>query len=206
MSNNYTLKGLKPQDLPIGMISGQLVKYRPDDFKKYWEDMNFYLDYVEGSAGISEGYIRSTLTGLPILNRYGEISYKNDTISFNKNILLETLIITVEKTRNIVKNSVFGLDGTVKEFITSGDYIINITGTIASDNKWLYPEEELRTFVDLCNVEDSVSISNDYLNKIYNINNIVIESFSFAQSERFSNIVSYSLNCLSDSTDNKIIT
>lgn len=203
--NNFTLKGIDPKELPL-RVSNNLIKYRPDDFKKYWEDMDFYLNYVEGQSGYDTGYLRSTLTGLPILNRYGNLIYKNDKTGFDKSILLETLIINVEKTRNIVKNSVFGLDGTVKEFITSGDYIINITGTIASDNKWLYPEEELSTFIDICNIEDSITISNDYLNKIFNINNIVIESFSFAQSERFSNIVSYSLNCLSDSTDNKIIT
>jgi len=206
MSNNYTLKGFDIKKV-IGHIPyDKLVKYRPDDMKKYYEDLDFIMNYVEGQAGIAEGYIRSSLTGLPILNRYGELSYKNDKISFNKSILLETLIINVERTKNIVKNSVLGIDGTIKEFINSGDYIINITGTIASDNKWLYPEEELMTFVDLCNVEDSINISNDYLNKIYNINNIVIESFSFAQSERFSNIVTYSINCLSDNTDNKIIT
>lgn len=208
MSNNYSLAGINAVQLGINLGLGydKLVRYRPDDISKYIEEKDFIENYINGQQGISEGYLKSTLTGLPIVNRYAEISYKNDKIGFDKSLILETIFINVDRTKNIVKNQVMGLNGTVKEFVNSGDYVIRLTGTISSDSKWLYPEEEMIDFIDLCNVEDSISISNDYLNKIFQVDSIVIESFSFAQSEKFSNIIAYTINCISDYSTNKIIT
>lgn len=206
--NSYSFAGINAVQLAINLGAGydKLVRYRPDDITKYLEDKDFIENVINGQQGVSEGYLKSTLTGLPILNRYAEISYRNDNIGFDKTLLLETLFINVDRTKNIVKNQVMGLNGTVKEFVNSGDYIIRLTGTIASDNKWLYPEDQLIDMIDLCNVEDSISISNDYLNKLFQVDSIVVESFSFGQSERFSNIVAYTLNCISDYSTNKIIT
>lgn len=208
MSNNYSLTGINVAQLAIdsGLGYDKLVRYRPDDISKYIEVKDFIENYVNGQSGVAEGYLVSSLTGLPILNRYCELSYTNDRIGFDKSMILESIFISCERTKNIVKNQIIGLNGTVKEFINSGDYTITIAGTLASDNKYLYPEDQMIDLIDFCNIEDSISIGNDYLNKLFQIDNIVIESFSFSQSDSYSNIVMFTMNCLSDYSDNKIIT
>ena len=201
----YSFAGVNKVQLAINLGLGydQLVRYRPDNMENYLIEKDYIENTVYG--GDDDTFLLSTLTGLPILNRYAEISYKDDTIKFDKSLILETLFITCERTKNITKNICMGINGSIKEFVNSGDHIITITGSIASNNKWLYPEDQLRDFIDLCNAEDSINISNDYLNKLWGVDSIVVETFSLAQSEKFSNIVLYTMNCLSDFSTNKII-
>ena len=83
---------------------------------------------------------RSALLGTPIFDSI-ELSYKNSNyLGSNSNllgssldlaILFEIVKFDVSQTRNIVTTAVNGLNGTIKEFIADGDYVITCKATIA---------------------------------------------------------------------------
>lgn len=208
MSNSYSLLGINKVQLAInlGLTYDKLVRYRHSDINEFAEWKDFIENYVYGENAEGEGYKFAQMSGLPILDRYAELTYYNDDDGIEMYCLLDTLLVTVERSKEIVKNSILGIEGTVKEYINKGDFIITITGTLAGENRYLYPEEKLMSLITLCNVPDSIEVNNSYLNTFWGVNKLVVESFTFSQSEKYSNIILYTLNCLSDSVENSIIT
>ena len=195
--DKYSLNNIDKVQLAINLGLGynQLIKYRPNDPIKFLNHKDFIDD-----INTNPQYKRAQLSGLPILDRFVELNYTKENKNYS--ILLDTVLIDVERTRHIVKNEVIGIQGTFKEFINSGDHSITITGTIAGENRYVYDGTALVDLVTICNIEDSIDISNDYLSSVWGIHSIVIESFSLAQSPKFSNIILYTLNCISDYSDN----
>lgn len=140
-----------------------------------------------------------------------EISYtlKGQTFAVS-GMKLICCVVDISNTRNIVKTTIQGRNGTVKEFINNGDYIVNIKGILGNDvfglaengyqkanNK--YPTEAVRNLHEICKIPATIPVVHPLLYEL-GIYDLVIESFSFPATPGKENIQTFELNCVSDTT------
>lgn len=117
-----------------------------------------------------------------------------ETIEYGP-LTLNTVLMDVSQSKNIVKTVLQGRNGTVKEYTSSGDFQINIKGAIVSDNANTYPETDVNTFLDICAVPDTLEIVSDFLEQ-FGIDEVVIESYNMPQREGFNNMQIFSLRLI----------
>jgi len=109
---------------------------------------------------------------------------------------IDSVLIDCTGTKNIVKSAITGADYTVKEFISDGDYDINIKGLIVSENK-TYPQDAVKQLIRICKKKTNIRVQSKLLNEIFEIDDIVIESYSLKQDE-YLNMQAFELKCISD--------
>ena len=95
-------------------------------------------------------------------------------------------IITLVSNKLVVKTQMTGLRGSVKEEISTDDWIITIRGIVINDNENDYPYADITKLRLLCESLGSKRVVNRLLAS-FDINDIVIESYQW-----------YTINALSD--------
>lgn len=118
------------------------------------------------------------------------VDYAQDDFTVN------TVLFTVNRTTNIVVTPIAGLNGTVKELISKGDYAITIEGLLVGENGNM-PQEQIRELSKIEGATEAIAINSNYLN-LYDIDNIVIQSMKVQQLQGNRNVVSFTINALSD--------
>jgi len=119
-----------------------------------------------------------------------------------KMIELVECIITINQEKNIVTTPMEGRDGTIKEYISAGDYSITIDAGVSSYNEIdfekskNYPIEKLQELITFLNVKDGLEIQSDFLT-LFGIKSAVIKSYGLVQ-ETHSNRQAFQLQMLSD--------
>ena len=93
--------------------------------------------------------------------------------------------INVSKQKEIVKTAIVGRAGTIKEYISDGDYQIEICiGIVAVDenNEIIdqYPESAMSTIREVLEGNEALEVSSTFLD-IFGINKIVVTGFSAKQ-------------------------
>tara|TARA_R110002074_G_scaffold31540_2_gene88553 strand:- start:6817 stop:7464 length:648 start_codon:yes stop_codon:yes gene_type:complete len=126
---------------------------------------------------------------------YGEI-FKND--DNEENFVINTVLIDVSQQKQIIKTNIQGVSGTVKEYISKGDYQVTIRGALVSESSVRYPEEEVTQLTEYLEAETSIGVASRFLDDIFNIQNIVVESFSFPQVEGTQNVQLFEVSAVSD--------
>jgi hypothetical protein len=112
----------------------------------------------------------------------------------------ETALIEVNQTKNIVKTSIAGLNGTVKEYMSEGDNIINLKGVIVGNTANQRPDvTQLNSLIAYLKAPLSLPISCNFLNELL-ITSVVIESYRLGQREGARNVIDIDINMVSDST------
>lgn len=127
---------------------------------------------------------------------YGNIVY-NDAPGLNFEI--NTVLIDVSQTKQIIKTNIQGLSGTVKEYINKGDYTVSIRGALVSSSALTYPTIEVQQLKEYLEAETAIGVASSFLSDIFDIETIVIESFSFPQSEGMPNTQLFEISAVSDS-------
>ena len=92
---------------------------------------------------------------------------------------LDDARININRSKKIVKSSINGQDGEVKEYITLNDYVISINGSINSILS--FPSGKWQAFSKLERVPERVRVLSKFLNSIFSIDYVVIESFDAGQ-------------------------
>ena len=110
-------------------------------------------------------------------------------------LLLESAIVSVGRTKNIVITDVQGRDTSVKEFINNGDWDISITGIICNNGVG-YPLDQVREFQDYMTAKSSIKVVHEVLNML-GINEIVVTDQSMPSSPMV-NVQRYSFNAISE--------
>ena len=113
---------------------------------------------------------------------------------------LADAVAAVTRERRIVSTEVTGRDGTVKEYITEGDWAVNIivgvqptgSGFIADE----YPSSELRELRRILEAKVAVEIHSEFLS-IFDIGQIVVKSYSVQQTTE-ANYQAVSISAVSD--------
>lgn len=160
----------------------------------------------------------SKLLGTPFYGKvfiqsatYQVSNFNPDTLEYvTKDITLETnvkgglqldnCIIDVAQAKNIIKTDVVDYKGSIKEYISDSDFTITIRGFVATKHPDLYPIDSTKLLEDYLKAPIALSIANAFLNDVFGINNIVVESYSLSQQQGLRNVQYFQINCLSDET------
>lgn len=132
---------------------------------------------------------RYVLTELVLRKEDGETLTINDAV----------VIVTQEK--HIVRTTLVGLNGTIKEYICNGDYDISISvGIVAvnSDGQIVdeYPETGIRKVREFLDENKSIEVTSTFLS-LFGIGRMVVTRFSLRQ-ETASNRQTIEVRALSD--------
>lgn len=120
----------------------------------------------------------------------------------NEKLLINDAVISISSEKNIVRTSLVGLNGTIKEYICDGDYEINLSvGIVAVDNETglivdEYPQEGIKKIKSFLSENKSIRVSSPFLS-IFDIDRIAITEFSLNQ-ETDSNRQTIAVRALSD--------
>jgi hypothetical protein len=118
---------------------------------------------------------------------------KNDVI--NEDLLLESAIVEISNTKNIVSTAIQGRDGTVKEFISNGDYQVSVQGSFAFKGlDW--PRDNVALLRQFMEAGMALKVTHEVLNAL-GIYEIVVTDWSLPQTS-FVNIIPYKINAVSD--------
>lgn len=117
-----------------------------------------------------------------------------------QSLVINDAVCAVSRSKNVVTTQMVGMDGTVKEYISNGDYQVNIVVGVAAVRDGVivdeYPSEGLEQLRDFFDEKAAIDVHSAFL-KIFDIDSIVIKSFSVSQ-DTASNYQSVSISAVSD--------
>lgn len=105
--------------------------------------------------------------------------------------------ITVQQVKNIVKTPLQGVNGTVKEYISDGDYMVTLKGRISSSIPDLFPRTEVSSLVDFLQKQEALDIESEYLRYVYGIYSLVVESYTMQRKEGEESTQEMEIKCVS---------
>lgn len=109
-------------------------------------------------------------------------------------------VISINQEKNIVTTALQGRNGTIKEYVSDGDYHITIDAGISNykeENADIdYPLEAVKALKEVLELPQELAVQSDFLDA-FKIETIVIKSFSLNQ-ETHSNRQSINIQALSD--------
>jgi hypothetical protein len=132
---------------------------------------------------------------------------KGETITFD-GIRIDSVLFDVSVEKNIIRTPINGADGTVKQFISLGDYSISCQGIIVGQSDATnegfdmtetnaVPEIEIRKFNEIARVPQEIEVISEFLD-FFDISTVVIQGANFSQRQGFIDSVYFSLGMLSD--------
>ena len=111
-------------------------------------------------------------------------------------LTFDTVLMTIAQSKNIVKTTLQGRPGTVKEYISLGDFEVTINGIICGDNG-VYPRDDVANLKDMFNSPLSLTVTSWWL-QIWDVDQIVVDSFEVPQIAGGYSYQPFSINALSD--------
>jgi Domain of unknown function (DUF6046) len=136
--------------------------------------------------------LRYKANNIPQTSTPAVVQSQQNTIAF------QTVMIDVTQTRNIKKTSIFGREGgTFKEYISAGDYMINIVGVIVSQYSNFYPADDIRNLNAMCSIPDTLEVESKFLG-YFDIHNLIVDEFSCSQKMGSRNEVLFNIKASSD--------
>jgi len=116
---------------------------------------------------------------------------------------IDAVTVSLNRSKNIVKESVEGKDISIKEHISNGDFSISIDGMIAGEGAE-YPKSKLFLLKQFLNAPYSLKVTHAILNR-FGIYELVIDSYSIPSIDGVKNIQKFSASATSDETVELII-
>lgn len=118
-------------------------------------------------------------------------------------LFLETVLIDVEQTKNIVKTTIpgqirtKGIAGTIKEYISDDDYKVNVKGAIVSRYPLKYPQEDISILLQYLKANIPLPVYSPFLES-FGIFDIVITRYQIAEKLGSRNEVPFQIEAISD--------
>lgn len=110
---------------------------------------------------------------------------------------LDAVLFSVMQRKNIVKTPVAGRTGTVKEYISDGDYQVSIQGVMVGENSETYPEEQMLQLTEILKAPVAINIESEFL-AFFDIDMVAVESFRFSQKRGSRSIQAFNVSAVSD--------
>jgi len=133
-------------------------------------------------------------TYFPELPKFLPLTMKK-TKDIDEDLLIESAIVEISNTRSIITTAIQGRDGTVKEFISNGDYQVSIRGMFALKGlDW--PRDNVVLLRQYMEAKQAIEVTHDILNSL-GIYEIVITDWSLPQTS-FVNIIPFQIQAISD--------
>ena len=178
-----------------GIVRARLTPYRSSsDFPEYKSYLNTdvfgsftFGDIVNLSANNYVDQFGVTKTFTPV--RFHECTFQ------------------IAQTKNIVTTPLQGYNGTIKEYMSDGDFEISIDGVLSGifnpitrsfSKSSSYPENYVQDMVRALKVPAAIPVSNNILSTIFGVNYVVVKSYSFPRNTAGMNYQSFKLDLISD--------
>lgn len=188
---------------PVGI---QLIKsalFNLQEFEQEEPDMTSYLGTPIFDPLIING---GNFFELPDIDQENAIPYPDEDGPDGFGLAIPTMLIEVSQTKNIITTALQGRNGTVKEFISDGDFVITLTGIIIGKNVDgevtdignVYPEDDVKKLVTICKVPESITLTSAFLNNVFGINDVVVTNYNVPQKEATRDMQPFQISLLSD--------
>jgi hypothetical protein len=193
--------------IDLGKIWGlgsNLIRYNDKGQALSVGEVSYTKQGTPFKSPFNSGGLDSTRTshlGTPVVSDL-KLEVYDSFLSPRLSIGIDTVILEVTQTKNIVTTPVVGRPGTIKEYISDGDYQIKIRGVLVDQTG--FPEAQVKTLVKILKEPKMVKPISDYL-RLFDIENLVVMGYSFFQKEGLKNAQFFEIDCLSDLPENLII-
>lgn len=111
--------------------------------------------------------------------------------------------ISVQSGKNIILTTVQGRDYTRKELVSGGDLSFNVSGVIVSNILDLYPENDVKKFINIMEYGGIVQVNN-IIFKQFNVDRILIKDWRL-DAQECKNIQPYSFTCVAVEPDTDVV-
>jgi len=153
-------------------------------------------------GGEDEPVAFSDQLGTPIMSNLifeaGSYSDRGQIVNF-EGLRMDMVLMTVNQQKNIIKTQVQGRRGSVKEYISDGDFIINVKAAIVNPNSEKYPADDVRKLRDILRAPVALRFTSEYIDRFGSFD-LVVDSYDFPQSQGFRNVQAVNINLISDNT------
>ena len=156
----------------------------PNEITEVFDD-SALSNFIE--APVSVTYLGTFVYSNLIFNADEDIS---------RDLIIDNVLMEVNQVRNIVTTPVNGRNGTVKEYISDGDYQITARGMLVNPVN-SFPEKDLELFLTICKLERVVEVSSKFL-QFFDINDVVITNYRVSEKLGTRNEVPFELTMVSD--------
>ena len=121
------------------------------------------------------------------------------------NVALDGVLMTVTQTKNIITTPIQGRNGTVKEYISDGDYNISVQGVVSGrsfngfkiDDGNVYPETDVNSIIQIVKAPAQIRITSDFLD-LFGISEVVVTDYDFPQTRGLRDNQAFTISLLSD--------
>ena len=205
------IKATSPEILlkGVGIQALKARLFRTDGFIKSKSELE------EDFKGDKKSYLGTPIFD-PLTIKGGRFFELDDIKSSNEidydGLLIPAVIIEITQSKNIITTAMQGRNGTIKEFISDGDFAITITGIIIGQNEGtagtkdarvkdignVYPEDDVKKLITILKVPDVLTLTSTFLNDIFGINQLVITNYSIPQREGSIDMQPFQISMLTD--------
>ncbi len=145
--------------------------------------------------------IATSALGTPVYSNitFDSVQYTNmqtKQVFRTKQLVYETVLITVNQAKTIVKTNIAGGDGTVKEYISLDDYQVQVNGIITGGNGH-YPVEDVLALKQMLDAPVNIPVICEYLNRL-GIQELIVTDYSLPQVPGGYSQQNFTINLLSD--------
>jgi hypothetical protein len=135
------------------------------------------------------------------VNQQRDNALGNQFSASSDSLILKSCLVSITPTKNIIKTAINGRNGTIKEYISQGDFVINVKGLIVSEDAsapMTYPEREINLFWEIVNYVGQLDIINHNINKV--VTRVIVDDqgTDLNEIEGSINQLAFTLQLLSD--------
>lgn len=147
------------------------------------------------------GYDKNSIFGTPIWDTltFDPLTYQDfqgQTVNLSK-FTVDIALFEIYNPRHIIITPITGRNGDIKEYMSDGDYIINIKGQLVNPIPNTPPEQLIRALNSFCKSQVEIGVTNTILSYL-DIFYIVIMEPKFTQRMGERNVIDYELQCRSE--------
>lgn len=176
------------QSLGIGLVRQAIVNYNiPQPEQK------------TGEIGRDTPLYTSALGGAVFSNfnvQAGNYTKGGQNFTFEE-IKIDVALFEITQPKNIIVTPIQGRDGTVKEYISDGDFQVNIRGVLFAPNNQ-FPLDDFVSLIKVLKAPVPIKVNSWYLEKL-GIYNLVVTSYAFRQEQGKLSQQSFEIIAISDS-------
>ncbi|MGR3179410.1 MAG: DUF6046 domain-containing protein [Candidatus Anammoxibacter sp.] len=140
------------------------------------------------------------------INKENPIPYPDEDGADGFGLVIPSVIIEVTQSKNIITTAIQGRNGTVKEFVSDGDFVITLTGLIIGRNENgevkdignVFPSDDIKKLITICKVPDVITLKSTFLNDLFGINEVVVTGYNIPQREASKDMQPFQISMLSD--------
>lgn len=180
---------------------------------KNLKNVDYTFNREDGIINNSGIYSPGSEAKMAMLQFQEELLYVNKDTTKTTTPLLNVLScdISVSKRKNLIKTEILNEKGSFFEMWGDNEYEIQISGLLIGSLTQgiirdmsifdIKPVEEIKKLMIICNANISIGVNSRYLNELFGIKRIIIESFDLPEEKNWKNIQKFNIKAYSESPD-----